>query len=99
MERVISTENITDFIPEMAGIISSIMVIFGVILGIHKWYLTRQEKDAKHDQEIERIKKENALIIYALSACLDGLEQLGANHSVPVAREKLVKHLNIQAHK
>ena len=91
--------NLKDFIPELAGIVSSLLVIFGVVLGIHKWYLTRQEKDAKHDVEIARIKEENTLIIYALSACLDGLQQLGANHTVPIAKEKLSKHLNIQAHK
>lgn len=48
--------------------------------------------------EIERIKKENAILCFALSACLDGLIQLGANHGVPVAKEKLDKYLNEKAH-
>lgn len=33
------------------------------------------------------------------SACLDGLQRLGANNSVPLAKNKLDKHLNQQAHK
>ena len=48
--------------------------------------------------EISHIKDENAVLCFALSACLDGLVQLGANHNVPVARDKLDKHLNKQAH-
>ena len=50
-------------------------------------------------KEIKELKEEQALICFALLSCLDGLEQLGANHSVPIAKEKLSKHLNIQAHK
>ena len=43
-------------------------------------------------------RKELTLIVYALSACLDGLGQLGANHTVPVAKDKLDKYINKQAH-
>ena len=39
-------------------------------------------------------RKELTLIVYALSACLDGLGQLGANHTVPVAKDKLDKYIN-----
>lgn len=51
------------------------------------------------DSAIESLKDENCLICFALSACLDGLEQLGANHTVPKARDKLDKYINQQAHK
>lgn len=54
---------------------------------------------AQHEEDIKHIKIENTLICFALSACLDGLMQLGCNHTVPVAKEKLDKHLNQQAHK
>ena len=53
----------------------------------------------QHEQDIKQIKYENTLICYGLSACLDGLQQLGCNHTVPDAKEKLEKHLNQQAHK
>lgn len=79
----------------VASLITAIGVIIGVVFKVHKWYLKQQQLK----QEINRIKEENELICFALSACLDGLQQLGANHSVPVAKEKLDKYLNKQAHK
>ena len=48
--------------------------------------------------EIKKINTENTLICYSLMACLDGLEQLGANHTVPKAKDMLSKHLNKAAH-
>ena len=56
------------------------------------------ELKAQHEDDIAHIKKENTLICYALSACLDGLLQLGCNHTVPDAKKRLDKHLNEQAH-
>ena len=51
-----------------------------------------------HNEDVKHIKEESALICFALSACMDGLIQLGANHSVPTAKEKLDKYINKQAH-
>ena len=76
------------------SVIGAIGVIIGIFLKVHKWYLKQEEQS----QEIEHLKKENALICYALSACLDGLMQLGANHTVPDAKNKLDKYLNETAH-
>ena len=45
------------------------------------------------------MKEENTMLCYTMSACLDGLIQLGANHAVPTAKDKLDKYLNKQAHK
>ena len=78
-----------------ASIITALGVILGFIFKVHKWYL----KQEKQDEEIKQIKEEDTLICYALSACLDGLMQLGANHTVPDAKDKLDKHLNKRAHK
>lgn len=86
---------LVEIIKLVAEIISAITIIFGVIFACYRWYL----KQKKQDADIKAIKEENTLICYALRACLDGLEQLGANHTVPVAKEKLEKHLNILAHK
>ncbi len=83
----------------VAAIISALSVIFGVIFAVYKWYYKQNEKDKRHDSEISRIKEENTLIVYALRACLDGLQQLGANHTVPDAKNKLDKYINKQAHK
>lgn len=77
-----------------AAVIGAVVTIFGIIFAAYRWYL-RQNKDT---EEIKRLKKENTLICYALSACLDGLMQLGANHTVPKAKDKLDKYLNQSAH-
>ena len=79
----------------MVSALSSVGVVVGAILACHKWFL----KQEKQDEDIAKMKEENCLICYGLEACLDGLEQLGANHSVPVAKDKLNKYLNQQAHK
>ena len=84
-----------EIIKLIAEIISAFTIICGVIFALYRWVL----KQNKQDEDIKAIKEENSLICFALRACLDGLEQLGANHTVPVAKEKLEKHLNIQAHK
>lgn len=84
-----------EIIKIIAEIISALTIISGVIFTCYRWYL----KQNKQDEDIKAIKEENTLICFALRACLDGLEQLGANHTVPVAKEKLEKHLNILAHK
>ena len=78
-----------------ATVVSAISLLVGIILKVHKWYLIQENQNV----EIKRMKEENTLICYALSACLDGLSQLGANHTVPIAKEKLDKYLNQQAHK
>ena len=75
-------------------VITGLSVIIGLLSSIFKWL----QKQRQQDSDIASLKKENALICYALMACLDGLEQLGANHAVPLAKEKLNKHLNLEAH-
>lgn len=77
-----------------AAVISAVLAIAGVVFAVYRWYL----KQNKQNDEIKKIKTENTLICYGLSAALDGLIQLGANHSVTMAKEKLDKHLNQQAH-
>lgn len=77
------------------SVLAALIAIIGGILKVHSWYLKQQHQD----EEIAHMKEENTLICFALSACLDGLQQLGANHSVPLAKEKLDKYLNNQAHK
>ena len=56
--------------------------------------------------EIEKLKLENTkqneeltLVCFGLSACLDGLIQLGCNHTVTTAKDKLDKYINNMAHK
>ena len=87
------------------SVVGAIATILTFVLKWHKWVIKQDEQleettnlRKQHEEDIHRLKKENALVCYALSACLDGLMQLGANHSVPIAKEKLDKYLNQQAH-
>ncbi len=84
-----------DLIIKAASVISALTVAAGLAVSIVKWYLGQK----KQAVEIVRIKEENTLICFALSACLDGLGQLGANHTVTTAKDKLDKYLNQQAHR
>ena len=90
----------------VAGVITALGVILGIILKWHSWYIKQNAQDDKlaaikttHNDDMKQIKEENTLICYALLACLDGLEQLGCNHTVTLAKNKLEKHLNCRAHK
>lgn len=77
---------------------AAIAVLGALLRTLAKFYeLVRHQEE--QDRSIQDIKRENALMIDGLHACLDGLEQLGANHTVPVAKEKLYNHINEQAHK
>lgn len=89
----------------IGGGASALGLLLGIILKIHKWYLKQDEQTTQikalkkhHEEDVHRLKEENCLICFALSACLDGLQQLGANHTVPDAKGKLDKYLNQQAH-
>lgn len=84
-----------DTIITAAAIITALGVIFSVVFAVYRWYL----KQEKQDKDIAHIKEEDTLIVFALSACLDGLQQLGANHTVPIAKDKLDKYINQRAHK
>lgn len=53
----------------------------------------------EQDEAIKAIKDEQTVIIDGIHACLDGLEQLGCNHTVPATKEKIYNHINKQAHK
>lgn len=83
-----------DTIITLAALISAVGAILGALFAVYRWYL----KQEKQDKEISRMKEENTLIVFALSACLDGLIQLGANHTVPIAKDKLDKYINKRAH-
>ena len=84
-----------------AAVIAAAIAIVGYYNKVYSWVKHQEEQDERMDR-IEKSdateRKELTLIVYALSACLDGLGQLGANHTVPVAKDKLDKYINKQAH-
>lgn len=54
--------------------------------------------EKKHDADMDKSKEERRIVCYGLAACLDGLQQLGCNHSVSEAKAELDKYLNAKAH-
>lgn len=89
----------------LGSVLSVILLVIGLLLKAHKWFLKQENQDKliaelkqHHEADVHRLKEENCLVCYALSACLDGLQQLGANHTVPIAKDKLDKYINQQAH-
>lgn len=92
-------------IIRLAEIIGAFSMVLGVIIGGYKLYdklldrLDRvEQRVASLEQENRSIKKENALVIYALEACLDGLHQQGCNGKVTEAMDKISKYINNAAH-
>lgn len=81
-------------INSLAKLLGSVTIIAGAILGVYKFI----ERDRRQSKILRDVQEENTLLCYGLSACLDGLMQLGANHKVTDAHERLDKHLNKKAH-
>lgn len=97
-------------IVAIIGAIAALITGIGTIIAVPKSIIkTRDkkrekerlamEKDQKQDADIQRLKEENCLIVFGLSACLDGLQQLGCNHTVTTAKDKIDKYINQMAHK
>lgn len=58
----------------------------------------KKEIEDKHDKDIKGIQSELCMLNYGLLAALDALIQQGYNGEVKIAREKVSKHINQQAH-
>ena len=92
-------------IIQTAALIGAVGAIFTFLYKFFKWLDNQAKQDeklakleAKHDEDIEGIKKELCVICYGLFATLDGLKQLGVNGNVTDAYNMLEKHINKTAH-
>ena len=56
-------------------------------------------KTSQQAEDLKAVKEEQRVLCVAVSACLDGLIQLGANHEVPKAKQALDDYIRSQAHK
>lgn len=81
-------------IIEVAALLAALIAIGTAALRVVKWI---QQQD-KQSRDIERIKKEQYIMIQALVACLEGLRQQGCDGAVTKALSDLRNHLNEQAH-
>ena len=84
-----------------AQTVITLAAVLAAVIALFRYYnkvydLVKHQKD--QDQDIKAIKREQTLVVYSMRACLDGLEQLGANHKVTEAKDKLDKYINQQAH-
>ena len=84
-----------EVITTVAGVITAIGVIFGVIFAVYRWYL----KQEKQDKDIKAIKEEQFLLTQGVLACLKGLKEQGCDGPVSTAIKQLETHINKQAHK
>lgn len=86
--------------------ISKVLTALGVITAAALSIVRVYSNYKKQKKEIEVLKAENkkqneelTLVCFGLSACLEGLIQLGCNHTVTTAKDKLDKYINNMAHK
>ncbi len=86
--------NLTDIVGFVA-LIAAILTLMGYIHRLMQWF----DHDREQDKAMKAVKDEQRILCVALAACLDGLEQLGANHSVTRAKKELLAYLQQQAHK
>ena len=84
-----------EIITAVAGVITALGVIFGVIFANYKWYL----KQEKQDKDIQAIKEEQTILTQGVLACLKGLKEQGCDGPVTLAIKQIENHLNKQAHK
>ena len=84
-----------EIITTVAGVITALGVIFGLVFAIYRWYL----KQEKQDKDIKFIKEEQILLTQGVLACLKGLKEQGCDGPVTSAIIQIEKHINKQAHK
>ena len=84
-----------EIITTVAGVITALGVIFGVLFAVYRWYL----KQEKQDKDIKSIKEEQSVLVHGVLACLQGLREQGCNGPVTAAIEQIENHINKQAHK
>ena len=86
------------FVLDDIILVGSVLTLFGTLLTllskVHKWFLRQDTQDV----QIKHIKEEHRVLCQGISACLDGLEQLGCNHSVPKAIHSLYFFLYYSLH-
>ena len=82
-------------IISLAAVISASIALINYTNRAFLW-LHRTTQQA---EDLKAVKEEQRILCVAVSACLDGLIQLGANHEVPKAKKALDDYITGQAHK
>lgn len=99
-------ETVANEIILIGAVILALGNIISAAVAIVKWRDKKKKEkektaqlDEKQDEAIKELKKEQTLLCYAVTACLDGLHQQGCNGQVTDALNRMSKYLNQQAHK
>ncbi len=85
---------IMDKLLQVSATLSALLAVIAFCAEAVRWF----DRQKKQDKEIDKLKRENMLVVFALSACLDGLTQLGANHTVTQAKKELDEYILASAH-
>ena len=93
-EKPVTNYTAADLIT-LVAVIAAVLTLMGYIHRLMLWF----DHDREQDAAMKAVKDEQRILCVALAACLDGLEQLGANHSVTRAKKELINHIQTQAHK
>ena len=88
------TWNATDIIS-LAAVVGAAVALINYTSRVFLWMF----KTTQQQGDLKAVKEEQRIMSVALSACLDGLIQLGANHEVPKAKKELDDYIRSQAHK
>ena len=88
------TWNATDIIS-LAVVVGAAVALINYTSRVFLWL----HKTTQQQEDLKTVKEEQRIMSIALSACLDGLIQLGANHEVPKAKKELDDYIRSQAHK
>lgn len=104
-------ENIT--IGQIAGAIGVLTIIVGFFVAIFKWYKSNftdkfediesrlqelENKSNSQGKEIQESKSERLILLKAQLACLEGLQQNGANGPVTEAINEIKTYLINKSH-
>ena len=82
-------------IISLAALISAAVALINYTNKAFLWL----HKTAQQVEDLKSVKEEQRILCIAVSACLDGLIQLGANHEVPKAKKALDDYITGQAHR
>jgi hypothetical protein len=86
--------NATDIIS-LAAVVGAAVALINYTNKAFLWL----HKTSRQSEDLKAVKEEQRIMSIALSACLDGLLQLGANHNVPKAKQALDDYIRSQAHR
>ncbi len=90
-----------------AGVIGAVVALTAYFVRLVLWFDKQNKQDEKikevrqhHDEDMDAIKDEMALIVSGVQACLKGLQAQGCTEPIVIkTSEKFDTYLNEQAHK